>query len=257
VIDVDVTTRGAVSRAEASRATTLLARLDRCLTDPVLGARVMLRRETNARLERPARAEAEVDVNGRIVCGRVAAATMPQAIGELAERVERQPRDFGDRRARLRRRPHVTNGAWRHGAQRAVRPGYFPRPVAEREVIRRKSFALEPLEPLQALAEMLDLDHDFYLFRDSPTGADAVVYRRDDGSIGLISQGDAVGQQLAEDGLVQERSRFSGPIMLGRAVSEMDALSRRFLFFTDSATGTGSVIYMRYDGNYGLIESAT
>lgn len=218
----------------------------------------MLRCEPNPRLERPARAEAELDVNGRLVCGRVAAATMPQAIGELAERLERQLSDFSDRRARLRKRTAAQpeQGEWRHGTPVAPRPAYFPRPAGERELIRRKTFALEPLDALQAVSEMLDLDHDFYLYRDAHTDTDAVVHKREDGRIGLIDQSGADERQPTDDGLVYERSRNDEPVTLESAISEMDALSHRFMFFTDAGSGRGNVIYMRYDGNYGLIEPA-
>lgn len=270
MIDVDVTTRGTVSAEEAGHAATLLGALDRCVPDPVLGARAMLRYEPNPRLERPARAEAELDVNGRLVCARVAATTMALAIGELADRLERQLEDFSDRRTRLHRltpaaNVAAANGEWRHGTWRPPRPAYFPRPAGERELIRRKTFALEPLDPLQAVVEMLDLDHDFYLFRDVLTGADAVVHRREDGRIGLIGpidEADAgdrpadAAQRQPADGLAYERSRFSEPITLQTAISEMDALDHRFMFFIDAQTGRGNVIYMRYDGNYGLIEPA-
>lgn len=257
MIDVEVTTRGRVSAEEVERASSVLGALDRYVPDPVLGARVMLRWEPNPRLERPARAEAELDVNGRLVCSRVAAAAMPQAIGELAEQLERQLKDFSDRRERMRLRvSRPDEGEWEHGELRAPRLPYFPRPVAERELIRRKTFALEPLDPLQAVEEMLDLDHDFYLFRDAGSGADAVVYRRDDGRIGLL--GDLGGEEgeLEREGLMWERSWHSEPITLEAAISEMDAVSHRFMFFIDAQTGRGNVIYIRYDGNYGLIEPA-
>ena len=257
MIDVDVTTRGTVPPAQAARASALLGELDRCVPDPVLGARVMLRCESNPRLERPARAEAEVDVNGRLVCGRVAAGTMAQAVGELVERLERQLQDFAGRRERLRRRaPQPRAGEWRHGAPREPRPDYFPRPPAERQLIRRKTFAVQPLEPLQAVTEMLDLDHDFYLFRDARTGTDAVVHRREDGRIGLLDHAGPSAPAPTQDGLMHESSRLTEPITLEQAISEMDALSHRFMYFTDARTGRGTVIYMRYDGHYGVIESA-
>ena len=56
------------------------------------------------------------------------------------------------------------------------------------------------------------------------------------------------------DGVAWEVSRFSEPIELSTAVAEMDALNHRFLYFTDAASGRGCVLYLRYDGHYGLIE---
>jgi hypothetical protein len=46
---------------------------------------------------------------------------------------------------------------------------------------------------------------------------------------------------------------MSGPTRLEDAVAEMNILNHRFMYFTDAASGRGNVIYMRYDGHYGLI----
>lgn len=235
-----------------------ISKLDRLVRDPVLAAKVMLKEEQNPSIERPARAEAELDVNGRLLCGRVAAATMPEAIAELDDTLTRRLKDFAQRRQRRQRRGgQVREGQWRHGAWSAPRPAYLRRPPAERELLRRKTFAVEPLQPPQAVIDMLDLDHDFYLFRDAFTGADAVVYRRDDGEIGLIEQPDAATPPSSNpNGLLHEVSRFAEPIGLDDAIAEMSVVSHRFMFFVNSRSGRGNVIYMRYDGHYGLIEPA-
>jgi hypothetical protein len=39
-------------------------------------------------------------------------------------------------------------------------------------------------------------------------------------------------------------------------VAEMNVLNHRFMYFTNAASDRGNVIYMRYDGHYGLIEPA-
>jgi ribosome-associated translation inhibitor RaiA len=178
-MDVAVTARGKVTDAQKDRARERVSALDHCVSDPVLGARVMLRYERNPRLTRPARAEAELNVNGHMLRGRVASATMSQAIDQLGNHLERQLHGFVDRRARLKRRAGEPRpGEWHHGAASPPRPSFHPRPVQERSIVRRKSFALGAIDPLQAVRDLLDLDHDFYLFHDAETDADAVVYRR-------------------------------------------------------------------------------
>jgi hypothetical protein len=123
-------------------------------------------------------------------------------------------------------------------------------------VIRRKTFALEPMSAGEAAVVMDELDHDFYLFRDAATGGDAVVHRLDDGRPAVIVAHDAP-EAPGEDGEpVREPSRYSTPLELAEAISKMDVLNHRFLFFTDAATGRGAVLYLRYDGHYGLIEPA-
>ena len=101
---------------------------------------------------------------------------------------------------------------------------------------------------------MLDLDHDFYLFRDAETGLDMVVHLREDGRIGLLDGNGRAVAQRDETGLVLEPRRFTDPMTLEAAVSEMDVLGHEFMFFVDAESGRGNVIYMRYDGHYGLIE---
>lgn len=121
--------------------------------------------------------------------------------------------------------------------------------------MRRKSFSLGPQTEAQAAADLDALDHDFLLFRDADTGADAVLYCRDDGRLGLIGPRGAEPPRYAE-GPVRETSRVSEPIDLATAVAEMNELDHRFLFFVDAASGWGTVIYLRYDGHYGLIQPA-
>jgi ribosome-associated translation inhibitor RaiA len=257
VIDVAVTTRGVVADADREHARERVGTLDRCVSDPVLGARVMLRRERNPRLERPARAEAELNVNGHMLRGRVASATMAQAIDELGRHLERQLHDFGDHRTRLKQRAGGPRaGDWHHGASSPPRSSFYRRPVEGRSLVRRKSFALGAVDPLQAVADLLDLDHDFYLFLDAETGADALAYHRDDDRIGLIYPGDARPPAPVGVGAVWETSRLTEPIKLETAIAEMNARDHRFMFFINAETARGNVIYLRYDGNYGLIEPA-
>jgi ribosomal subunit interface protein len=103
-MDVTVTTRGSVADGEKDHARKRVGALEQHVSDPVLGARVTLTLERNPRLTHPARAEAELNVNGHMLRGHVASATMQQAIDELGSHLERQLRDFVDRRARLKQR---------------------------------------------------------------------------------------------------------------------------------------------------------
>jgi hypothetical protein len=100
---------------------------------------------------------------------------------------------------------------------------------------------------------MLDLDEEFHLFVHARTGEDVVVHRRDDGKIGLIHPR---GSALADEGdvIVPEPSRYSEPLTLDKARAEMDIVNHRFLYFIDADDGRGKVLYLRHDGDYGLVE---
>jgi ribosome-associated translation inhibitor RaiA len=257
MIDVSVTTRGGPRGNLGRYAREQIGGLDRIVKSPILGAHVVLTQEANPSMERPARAQAEIDVNGHIVRGHVAASSMRAAVDDLAEHMRRQLDRFADRRVTRRKRPaELPSGAWRHGAWSAKRPDHFRRPPDERQILRRKSFALEQMTPTEAAVALAELDHDFYLFCDSETGRDAVVYRRDDGRLGLIEPAGVVWPDPIEDGLVREESRMSSPTSLEASVEEMNELNHRFLFFVNEEDGRGNIIYLRYDGHYGLIEPA-
>jgi hypothetical protein len=133
------------------------------------------------------------------------------------------------------------------------RPEARLKPPEEREIVRRRTYAEEPEPTLTAVADMLDLDEHFHLFRHVRTGEDVVVYRRDDGRIALIHpQGSVLADE--NDVVVPQPSRYSEPLTLDTARSEMDILNHRFLYFVDAADGRGKVLYLRHDGDYGLVE---
>jgi ribosomal subunit interface protein len=257
-VNVQVTTRGEIAEPIKQRAADRIAGLERYTRRTLLEARVVLTHERNPRIERPARAEAELDLDGRIVRARVAEPAMAAAVDELADRLRRQIARIDDERLERRRNVAETPaGAWRGGDWA---PGEPPlRAPGERELVRRKTFAIDPLSPQEAILEMHDLDHAFYLFRDAQSGRDALVYHRDDGRIGLIADGEAAGAGETDGGeaeLVREPSRYSDPLTLEAAISKMDAVGHRFLFFEDADSGRGNVLYLRHDGHYGLIQPA-
>jgi len=256
-MNVEVVTRGSVAPDMADLARERVAALESSVRQPIISARVVLEEAENPRIARSSRAEGELRLAGSPIRGRVEAENMTQAVHDLTARLREQLRRHADRLVTRQRTPAgVEEGEWRRAAWTPPRPPRSWRPPGEREVVRRKTFALEPMNALQAAADMFSLDHDFYLFHDIDTDADSVVYRRDDGRLGVIApQGVEAPADDIED-IVREPSRYAEPLALEDAVSEMDELNHRFLFFVDASTGRGAVLYLRYDGHYGLIEPA-
>ena len=254
-INIEVTARGDVSDYARGQARERLGDLESFVKGPILGARVVLIQEANPRISMPARAEAEVDLQGRVVRARAAAPAMEAAVDDVVERLQRHLRRCVDRLLTRQREPAQSPpGEWSHRSWSPPRSPTFVRPAEEREIVRRKTFAFGPMSIDEAADALEDLDHEFLLFHDARTDADAVVYWRDDGLLALIEPRSA--QPPDNWGPVVERSRFSAPIDLGAAVVEMNAVGHRFLFFENAATGRGNIIYRRYDGHYGLIEPA-
>jgi Sigma 54 modulation/S30EA ribosomal protein C terminus len=191
---------------------------------------------------------------GRPIRARVSAPAMVAAVDELAGRLHDQLRRHVEQLVdREQVAATVGPGHWRHAAWTPPRVPRSWRPAGERQVIRRKTFATEPMSVAEAADDMMALDHDFLLYRDADTDADAVVYRRDDGRLAVIDPQGVARQPV--DGVIFETSRYSGPLALADAISEMDMLNHRFLYFTGAASGRGRVLYLRYDGHYGVIEA--
>ena len=82
------------------------------------------------------------------------------------------------------------------------------------------------------------------------------MYRRDDGRIGLIHPPGSVLADESDDVVLAEPSRYSEPLTLEQARAEMDVVNHRFLYYIDAADDRGRVLYLRHDGDYGLVEPA-
>jgi len=199
----------------------------------VLQAGVVLSLAGDPAVARPAHAEASLDLGGRIVRAHAAAGDPLGAVDLLEHRLRE---NLLQHRLRQRTRHRSTGnggeGSWRHGDLPAVRQDYYPRPAEEREVLRRKTFAVQPMTPDEAAFEMDLLDHDFFLFVERPSGQDALVCR-DDGGYRVSTEGPVLTEQEAIERIV-----LSG---------------EPFLLHTDPESGRGRVLYLRYDGHYGLI----
>ncbi|ASN22840.1 hypothetical protein LK07_01015 [Streptomyces pluripotens] len=222
--------------------------------EPVLFARVRLTQVANPATERPAIAQASLDVNGRPARAHVSARTITEAVDLLQDRLtvrlERLEQHWEARRGKT---PVPGPHQWRHGSEPTPRPDYFPRPVDERQVVRHKSYSLAQESPDEAAFELEMMDYDFHLFTDIATGEDSVLYRSD-----------PTGYRLAQ---VHPQPGLAGPVAVPLTVSELPAprmtlaeAKQRldigglpFVFFADDSSGRGNVLYHRYDGHYGLI----
>jgi Sigma 54 modulation/S30EA ribosomal protein C terminus len=255
-VQVQTETRGAVPEGAVSFAVHWVGSLLRAAAEPVLFARVKLTMAADPAVARPAIAQVSADLNGRLIRAQAAGETMREAVEHACDRLrirlERAARNWEAVRGG---RPVPGPGEWRHQGLPAPRLPYFPRPPGERTVMRHRSYALARETPDEAVADAELLDYDFHLFTEKSTGEDGVIYRTADG------------WRLA---LAHPRTRRLGPVdpsvtvskmpaprlPVAEAATRLEAVGQPFLFFINTGTGRGNLIYHRYDGHYGLIEPA-
>ncbi len=54
------------------------------------------------------------------------------------------------------------------------------------QIVRTKRFEMKPMTQEEAAEQMELLGHDFYFFNNAETGAHSVLYRRQDGDLGIL-----------------------------------------------------------------------
>lgn len=252
-VQVDVHVRGDVSRDDARYAAEKIEHVMGFANQSILSAKAVLTMAPDPALERPARVESTLDVNGTQVRAHAVASDMTGAIDILEDKLRKNLVQHQDReRTRHRWIGIASKREWRHGDLPTARESYFPRPPEERDVLRRKTFALAPMTPDEAAYEMELLGHDFYLFTDSRSGKDAVVYR--DGTGRFAIRGEAVVE--AESAPLVEMVGSAPVLSEQEAVDRLDLSGEPFVFYLDPETRRGRVLYIRYDGHYGLITAS-
>jgi ribosome-associated translation inhibitor RaiA len=221
---------------------------------PIERVRLTLRQPEPRAAGRRWVADASVVASGRELAAHTSGSDAGQAATEAAARLQRQIRRVADAPGALRSDRDALKSALSHVAhERRHRPHPTLKRPDLRDVISRRTAYPLPESTLEAVADLLDLDLEFLLFRHAGTGEDVVVYRRDDGRVGLLHPR---GSPLANENdiVVPQPDRHGHPISFARARDEMDVLNDRFLYFIDAADGRGKVLYLRHDGNYGLVE---
>jgi ribosome-associated translation inhibitor RaiA len=254
---VNVVTHGKISEDDLDYARRRLTPVVEKITEPVLLVRIKLTLSGDPGRSRPAIAQVMVDINGDLVRAHTAAETMPVAIDLVRERLQDQLDHRAQGRQALRRR-RLTGGPgeWRHGDLPTTQPDYYDRPIEQRKLVRRKTFAIEELTPEEAVFDMEQMDFDFYLFTEIPLGEDAVVERQP-GSDYRLSRLHPTDVEVEPRAATPTVSPHPPPrLLVNDAIERLEAIGTRFLFFANVDTGRGNVVYHRYDGHYGLITPA-
>ena len=118
-------------------------------------------------------------IDGATLRGHAAGASFQAGLDEALDKVERRAVDHKEK-PRLRARPIEEKQLLRRIADGTAEP------LRERRIVKTKRFAIEPMFEEDAVSEMEELGHSFFLFVNAETERLAVLYRRDDGDYGLI-----------------------------------------------------------------------
>ena len=170
-----------VSDALRSAVEEKLARLQRFL-DGMERAEVRFVEERNPRIADKEVCEVTMHGHGHIVRARASAPDGFTAVDRVVDKLEHRLEKL---KGKLLGRSHPR----RHAPAMAPAAPAAPAPEDESEgprIVRTKQFAIKPMTPEEAALQMELLGHDFFLFSNADTSAAAVVYRRNDGDIGLI-----------------------------------------------------------------------
>jgi ribosome-associated translation inhibitor RaiA len=255
--DVEVTTHGQLPGA-GDYARTKIGELGRLTHEPVLHAHVKLGEHGDPAVARRVIAQANLDVNGRLVRAQVEGATAREAIDRLEARLRhRLERSAEHWEARRGGTPRVGPHEWRHQSEPTHRPNYFPRPEGERQIMRHKSYSVPTCTVEDAALEMELLDYDFHLFTEEGTKQDSVLYHGGPAEYRLAQVNPQPADELAPFELPLTISpQPAPPLTVEEAIERIGLLGLPFLFFVDTARRRGALLYHRYDGHYGLITPA-
>ncbi|MBA2633002.1 MAG: ribosome-associated translation inhibitor RaiA [Chloroflexi bacterium] len=160
-----------------------LARLDR-IAHRDAEANVALIANASHSSESAHVAEVTLITNGHVLRSTAAGPTPLAAIDTVLDRLERQA-------VRAKERPRSVRG--RHSdevstalAAEAVKTLSPDDPGGRSSVVKIKRFDMLPMFEEDAISQMEELGHAFFLFLNAETDAVAVLYRRRDGAYGLI-----------------------------------------------------------------------
>ena len=163
-----------VSDAMEERIQKKLNKLDRYFRDEA-EAQVRLSQERGARNI----AEITLVIDGVMLRAQEITADMYQSVDRAADKIDRQIRRY---RTKISKKADMTTLA-------DIAPDEEPVSTWEEtpdELVRVKRFEVKPMAVEDAIAQMDMLGHSFFVFVNAETNITSVIYRRTDGTIGML-----------------------------------------------------------------------
>ena len=155
-----------------------LARLERILDDRS-DALVELSVERHRNLADSHIVEVTLVIDGHTLRTHAAGPNHRAGVDDVVDKVERRAVDHREK-PRLRARPPEEKALLRRLAD-----GTAER-ARERQIVKTKRFDIEPMFEEDAAARMEELGHQFFVYVDAESERVQILYRRNDGDLGLI-----------------------------------------------------------------------
>lgn len=172
-----------VSESLRQQAVEKIGRLDKYLGG-MDRAEVHFWEEKNARTDAREYCEVTMFGHGHHVRCKVAAPDGFSAVDLAVDKLERQLRKL---KTKVKRREQARD---RVAVDADLVPDTLlkgePDPEPMYRIVKSKVFEVDLMDPQEAALQMDLLNHDFFVFTNAETKAAAVIYRREDGDIGLI-----------------------------------------------------------------------
>jgi putative sigma-54 modulation protein len=137
--------------------------------------------ERNPRISAKEVCEATLRGHGRIIRAKAASADSLTSLDKVVDKLEHQIDKLKSRLISRSHPRHQQVDSPPAGLDQDAEPEEHGPP----RIVKTKQFDMKPMTPEEAALQMDVLGHDFYLFNNID-GVAAVVYRRNDGDIGLI-----------------------------------------------------------------------
>lgn len=150
-----------------------LKKLDKYFGNSGAAAKVSFKKEANTLT-----VEVMLDYTGKFVRATASGDNFYDCIDQVLPKIEGQIRKY-----RTRFDKSHKNAAYKESA--LFDNGRYEDKETGK-VVREKSFTLSPMTVDEAREEMELLGHSFYVFKEAKSGTVQVLYRRNDGDLGLI-----------------------------------------------------------------------
>lgn len=139
--------------------------------------------ERNPRISEKEVCEVTLRGHGHILRAKAASSDPFTAVDRVVDKLSHQVEKLKTRQSRKGHHRHSSVGS--NGLAAAGGDDDDEAPRSGR-IVKVKRFDLKPMTPEEASLQMEMLGHTFYFFSNAESGQPAVVYRRNDGDVGLI-----------------------------------------------------------------------